>query len=95
MVIVKTHSFVDQFFKRFGIGAMTVGDIVFATNSTLARLDLLKVLDHEKVHNTWWHILGVLFLPAYYAPMPVLWAMGKRPYWDNPMERQARRIGGV
>jgi hypothetical protein len=40
---------------------------------------------HVRQYERW----GVLFVPVYLLCSAVLWVRGKRPYHDNPFERQA------
>jgi hypothetical protein len=44
---------------------------------------------HQMVHVKQYECWGPLFVPAYLTCWCVLWCCGKRPYYDNPFERQA------
>lgn len=44
---------------------------------------------HQLVHVKQYECWGPLFVPTYLACWCVLWCCGKRPYYDNPFERQA------
>jgi hypothetical protein len=45
---------------------------------------------HVRQYERW----GPLFVPAYLVSSLVLWLRGRDPYWDNPFEVEARRLGG-
>lgn len=45
---------------------------------------------HEHVHVREFERWGVLFFPAYLACSAYQWLRGRRLYWDNPFEREAR-----
>ena len=44
---------------------------------------------HQLVHVGQYERWGPLFVPTYLGWWFVLWCCGKRPYYDNPFERQA------
>jgi hypothetical protein len=44
---------------------------------------------HQLVHVKQYELWGPLFVPSYLTCWCVLWCCGKRPYYDNPFERQA------
>ncbi len=44
---------------------------------------------HQMVHVKQYERWGPLFVPAYLTCWCVLWCCGKRPYHDNPFEREA------
>ena len=44
---------------------------------------------HQMVHVKQYECWGPLFVPAYLTCWGALWCCGKRPYYDNPFERQA------
>ena len=54
---------------------------------TDAALDISR--DHEMVHVRQFERWGPLMGPAYLGCSFVLWLMHRRPYRDNPFERQA------
>jgi hypothetical protein len=67
--------------------AITLGHVVLGLDaSTLARWR-----PHEHVHVRQYERWGVLFFAAY--PLASLWQLsrGRRAYFDNPFELQARR----
>jgi hypothetical protein len=70
-----------------GTGAMAVtfGHVVLGL--TDAALDISH--DHEMVHVRQYERWGPLMGPAYLGCSAVLWLMGRRPYRDNPFEREA------
>jgi len=45
--------------------------------------------DHEMVHVRQYERWGALMGPAYLSCALVLWTQGRRPYLDNPFEREA------
>jgi hypothetical protein len=44
---------------------------------------------HQMIHVKQYECWGPLFVPTYIACWIVLWCIGKRPYYDNPFEREA------
>jgi hypothetical protein len=44
---------------------------------------------HQLVHVRQYECWGPLFVPTYLTWWFVLWCCGKRPYYDNPFEREA------
>ena len=68
-----------------GASACTLGHTVFG--QTDAALDFSH--DHEMVHVRQFERWGPLMGPAYLGCSLVLWLMGRRPYRDNPFEREA------
>ena len=70
--------------------AFTLGHTVFG--QTDAALDVTH--DHERVHVRQFERWGPLMGPAYLGCSLVLWLAGRRPYRDNPFERQAFEQGG-
>jgi hypothetical protein len=44
---------------------------------------------HQLIHVAQYERWGLLFVPAYLTWWGVLWCCGKRPYYDNPFEREA------
>ena len=68
--------------------AITLGHVVVAVSSR----DLNACRRHERVHVRQYERWGVLFFPAY--ALSSLWQglRGRRPYWDNCFEVQARRL---
>ena len=45
--------------------------------------------EHQMIHVRQYERWGVLFVPAYLFCSLALWFLGKRPYYDNPFEREA------
>ena len=68
-----------------GASAMTLGHVVLGRDPEL--LDLTR--SHERVHVRQYERWGPLFIPAYLGVMLILMARGRRPYEDNPFEREA------
>ncbi len=73
-----------------GAMAFTLGHTVFG--QTDAALDISH--DHEMVHVRQFERWGPLMGPAYLGCCLVLWLMRRRPYRDNPFEREAYRQDG-
>lgn len=44
---------------------------------------------HQLIHVRQYECWGPLFVPIYLVSSGVLWCLGKRPYYDNPFEREA------
>ena len=80
----------QQFFFGEGAMAFTLGHTVLG--QTDAALDISR--DHEMVHVRQYERWGPLMGPAYLGCSLVLWLMRRRPYRDNPFERQAYEEGG-
>jgi hypothetical protein len=80
----------EQFFFGEGAMALTLGHTVLG--QTDAALDISR--EHELVHVRQYERWGPLMGPAYLGCSLVLWLAGRRPYRDNPFERQAFKEGG-
>jgi hypothetical protein len=80
---------VKWLFYRFTNGqftlALTLGHVILG--QTEATLDIAR--KHELVHVRQFERWGLLMGPAYLGCSLVLWLMGRRPYHDNPFEREA------
>ena len=71
--------------------ALTLGHTVLG--QTDASLDISR--DHELVHVRQFERWGPFMGPAYLLCSLVLWLAGRRPYRDNPFEREAyHKTGG-
>lgn len=70
--------------------AITLGHVIVAVTWT----DLRRSFAHELVHVRQYERWGPLFFPAY--GLSSLWQLlrGRRPYWDNVFEVEARRRAG-
>jgi hypothetical protein len=93
--IVEFHGGAVTWFVRHLPGgeytlAFTLGHTVLG--QTDASLDIAR--EHEMVHVRQFERWGVLMGPAYLLCMAALWLVGRRPYWDNPFEREAYRKSG-
>ncbi len=44
---------------------------------------------HQMIHVRQYECWGPLFVPVYLICGAVMWCIGKRPYYDNPFEREA------
>lgn len=73
-----------------GASAMTLGHVVLARDAFL--LELTR--SHERVHVRQAERWGPLFIPAYLIGSVVAGLRGKRPYMDNPFEREAYDSAG-
>ena len=67
--------------------AITFGHVIVGTHAW--ELERLRV--HERVHVAQFEKWGPLFLPVYLLAGASQWAHGRRAYWDNPSEEEARR----
>jgi len=65
--------------------AITLGHTVLGQSA--ASLDIAR--DHETVHVRQFERWGPFMGPAYLLSSLVLWMAGRRPYRDNPFEREA------
>jgi hypothetical protein len=75
------HRFPDgQFILAFTLGHTILGQ-------TDASLDISRA--HELVHVRQYERWGPFMGPAYLICALVLWLTGRRPYRDNPFEREA------
>ncbi len=75
----------QQFFFGKGAMALTLGHTVLG--QTTAALDISR--RHELAHVRQFERWGPLMGPAYLGCSLLLWLMGRRPYRDNPFEREA------
>lgn len=75
---------------RLPFSAITFGHVVLGISPH--ELDRLRA--HEHTHVRQCERWGPLFLPAYLLAGAWQWVMGRRAYWDNPFEVDARRLGG-
>lgn len=80
-----------RWLQRLPFAAITLGHVILGRD--LATLAALRT--HEQVHVRQFQRWGLLLLLAY--PAASLWLLlrGKRPYWDNPFEVEARRLSGM
>jgi hypothetical protein len=65
--------------------AVTLGHSILGQSD--ASLDIAR--EHELVHVRQFERWGPLMGPAYFLSSFYLWMVGKRPYRDNPFEREA------
>jgi hypothetical protein len=77
------------FIKR-GAAAMTLGHVVLGRDRFL--LDATR--SHERVHVRQAEVWGPLFIPAYLLASLFQYLRGRRPYEDNPFEREAYNEAG-
>ncbi len=93
--VIEFHSGGVQWFVRhLPLGettlAVTLGHTVLG--QTAATLDVAR--DHELVHVRQFERWGPLMGPAYLGWSLFLWCAGRRPYGDNPFEREAYESSG-
>ena len=65
--------------------AVTLGHTILGQSD--ASLDIAR--EHELVHVRQFERWGPFMAPAYFLSSLYLWMVGKRPYRDNPFEREA------
>jgi len=70
--------------------AFTLGHTILGQSD--ASLDIAR--DHEMVHVRQFEQWGPFMGPVYLLSSLVLWIAGRRPYRDNPFEREAYEQGG-
>ena len=70
--------------------AITFGHVVIAAG----RAEMEALREHERVHVRQYERWGLAFFPAYLAASAWQWLRGRRAYWDNPFEVEARRRSG-
>jgi hypothetical protein len=77
--------------RALPFGAITLGHVI--VGATPQQLERLRA--HERVHVRQYERWGLAFFVAY--PAASLWQLlrGRRPYWDNPFEVQARVLSGA
>ena len=68
--------------------AITLGHVIVGV--TAQALDSSRA--HERVHVRQHERWGAFFFPAYAASSLWQWLRGRRPYWDNAFEIQARKM---
>lgn len=76
--------------RRWPFAAITFGHVILGAHTG----ELERLRPHEQVHVRQCERWGPLFLPAYLLSGLWQWVRGRRAYWDNPFEVEARRIGG-
>jgi hypothetical protein len=69
-------------------GAITLGHVVLASDPQ--QMQLLR--EHERAHVAQYEHWGALFLLAYPLSSVLQWLRGRRPYFDNHFEVQARAV---
>jgi hypothetical protein len=75
---------------RLPFAAITLGHVVLAVDAH----EMARCRVHERVHVTQYERWGPLFLPAYLGSSLWQWLQGRRAYWDNRFEVEARRVEG-
>lgn len=75
---------------RLPFAAITLGHVVLAVDGR----EMRRWRAHERVHVAQYERWGPLFLPAYLASSLWQWFRGRRAYWDNRFEVEARRVAG-
>jgi hypothetical protein len=72
-----------------GAAAMTFGHAILARD----RETFFSTWNHERIHVDQYQRWGWLFVPMYLGVSVWLMLIRKDPYWDNPFELEARRLG--
>ena len=72
-----------------GAAAMTFGHAILARDKET----FIETWNHERVHVDQYQRCGLLFVPMYLGVGLLLKLQRKDPYWDNPFEIEARRLG--
>jgi hypothetical protein len=72
-----------------GAAAMTFGHAILARD----RETFFSTWNHERIHVDQYQKWGWLFVPMYLGVSVWLMLIRKDPYWDNPFEIEARRLG--
>ena len=68
-----------------GMPAMTLGHVIIARDKRLLR----RWRNHERIHVEQYERLGPFLIPALFGWALWLYATGRDPYYDNPIEREA------
>ncbi|MEX1167329.1 MAG: signal peptide prediction [Hydrogenophaga sp.] len=76
--------------RPWPFSAITLGHVIVGTHPQA----LERLRAHERVHVRQCERWGPLFLPAYLLAGAWQWVRGRRAYWDNPFEVEARRVAG-
>lgn len=77
--------------RPWPFAAITLGHVVLGSHAQ----ELHCWRAHERVHVRQCERWGPLFLPAYLLAGLWQWMRGRRAYWDNPFEVEARSGGAV
>ena len=75
---------------RLPFCAITLGHVIIGVSHS----ELHRLRAHEQVHVRQYERWGALFLVAYPASSLLQLLLGRRPYWDNYFEVQARASAG-
>ena len=73
--------------RRLPFEAITLGHVILGVTAQA----LERSRAHERVHVRQYERWGLLFFPAYAASSLWQWLRGRRPYWDNAFEIEARK----
>ena len=79
----------EPYSVTFPIRAITFGHVVLGVDGHT----LERVRDHELEHARQYELWGVFFFLAYPASSACQWLRGRKPYWENHFEVQARAPG--
>jgi hypothetical protein len=79
----------EQFFGGQGAMALTLGHTILGQTDTALDIARCHELIHVRQYERWGPFMG----PAYLGCSLVLWLRGRRPYRDNPFEREAFEKG--
>lgn len=84
--------FIHVYMMPWAMG-MTIGNWIFTTYSPeiLASRKKKPFIHHEFIHYKQWNTLGWKFIPLYIGYSLRALFTGKRPYFDNELEKEAYR----
>lgn len=77
--------------RRLPFRGIVFGQVILAVTQD----ELQRIGAHERVHVAQYERWGPLFFLAYPLASLWQWLRGRSPYWDNPFEREARRLGDL
>lgn len=86
----RSPSHCGRLLQRLPYRAITLGHVLVAVTS----VEMNGLRAHEHVHVRQYEKWGALFGPAYLLSSVWQWVRGRRAYWDNPFEVEARRVSG-
>ena len=76
--------------RRLPFNAITLGHLIAAVSAA----ELQRLSRHERAHVAQYERWGLLFFVAYPAASLWQWVHGRRAYFDNGFEVQAREVAG-
>jgi hypothetical protein len=81
----------DRLERRLPFRAITLGHVIIG----ISHAELAVVRAHEQVHVAQYERWGAGFFVAYLASSAWQWLRGRRAYWDNRFEVEARRLAAT